>query len=145
MAAMLRKNVEETARIRREGADVQKFMASMVLEDGDEQALAKRRRFEEAALLMPMLKKDMSTMTVEVWEDPADKLKRSIDRSASLSLERDEAEKARLAAEEKAKAAQERVKAMQREMERVTKHAEVQVENNKKDLESSGKREVSVS
>ena len=135
---------DESERIIKQTAEMQKFMDSMRLEDGssDEQSLAKRRRLEEAALLMPTaVKSEMGTMTDGDDSDPTElrkKLDRSLDRSAFLGMERDKAEKERMAAEEKAKAAQ-------REMERVKKWAEVQVENNKKDFESVCKREAKLS
>ena len=137
--------MDESERYRRDAAEMQKFMDSMRLEEdgsSDEQVLAKRRRLEEAALLMPTaVKSEMGTMTDESEFDHAkllERLDRSLDRSAFLSMERDKAEKERMAAEEKAKAAQ-------REMERVKKWAEVQVENNKKDFESVCKREAKLS
>ena len=135
---------DESERIIKQTAEMQKFMDSMRLEDGssDEQSLAKRRRLEEAALLMPTaVKSEMGTMTDGDDSDPIElrqKLDRSLDRSAFLGMERDKAEKERMAAEEK-------VKAAQREMERVKKWAEVQVENNKKDFESVCKREAKLS
>ena len=137
--------MDESERYRRDAAEMQKFMDSMRLEEdgsSDEHVLAKRRRLEEAALLMPTaVKSEMGTMTDESEFDHAkllERLDRSLDRSAFLSMERDKAEKERMAAEEKAKAAQ-------REMERVKKWAEVQVENNKKDFESVCKREAKLS
>ena len=140
-----RKAMDESERYRRDAAKMQKFMDSMRLEEdgsSDEHVLAKRRRLEEAALLMPTaVKSEMGTMTDESEFDHAkllERLDRSLDRSAFLSMERDKAEKERMAAEEKAKAAQ-------REMERVKKWAEVQVENNKKDFESVCKREAKLS
>jgi hypothetical protein len=123
---------------------MQKFMDSMRLEDGgsDEQVLAKRRRLEEAALLMPTaVKSDMGTMTNESGLSYAkllEKLDTSVKRSAYLGVERDKAEKERMAAEENAKA-------MQRETERMRKWAEVQVENNKKEFEGVCKREAKLS